>query len=664
MSEIRELVDKLNHYRDAYYNRNESLISDLEYDMLFDQLVKLEEETGIVYSDSPTVTVGYEVASRLEKVRHGHLLLSLDKTTDSRKFSDYFGDKDVCIMAKLDGLTVSLTYRDGELVLAESRGNGEVGEDITQNAKVFSNIPLKIPYKGEVIVDGECIIDYDTFDKINQTENTQYKNPRNLVSGTVRQYNSEIVANRKVKFIAWKLYNAPSMGINEFAAAFKFLKEDLGFEVVPYKIYYGDSAINADDYHDYVAANIREVKAMCEEKKYPTDGIVGAFNDISYGNSLGGTGHHPKHSLAYKFYQEQNETTLLDIEWNTSRTGLVNPVAIFEPVEIDGTTVSRATLNNVSIIKELQLGIGDTITVIKANQIIPMITENLTRSDTYELPKICPICGSPLTIKNDNGREMLYCTNDDCFGIRLDKISNYASREGLNIVGLSDERLRILMQKGFITDFASLYSLEKYRAKIEILPLFGFSSVDNLLKAINDSIECKFTNVLVGIGIPNIGKSTSKIIASHCASLKGDNGIFETFLNMACSNYDWSHLDNFGEVTSSLINSYIQKNIDELRRLVPILKVKDDNESAAVTNILGGKTFCITGKLLQYNNRDALVMDIEKYGGKVVSGVTSKTDYLITNEPDSGSSKNQNAKKFGTKIITEKEFIEILNLPV
>lgn len=663
MNEMRALVDKLNKYRDSYYNDNMSLVSDEEYDLLFDQLTEMERTTGIVYADSPTATVGYEVVSKLDKVKHNHPLLSLGKTTYIREFADYFNGHAFCLMAKMDGLTASIKYSGGKLVLGESRGNGEIGEDITHNVKTFANLPKEIPFMGELIIDGECIIDYGTFEQINKKENTQYKNPRNLVSGTVRQLDSKIAANRHVRFIAWKLYSAKDVSgnilpcVKTYSAGFDFLKS-LGFEVVPY--YCGEhnfvSHMECDGYFNMVTNNL---KNECDSMKYPLDGIVGAFDNVDYGNSLGSTGHHPKHSLAFKFYQERNETTLIDIEWSTSRTGMVNPVAIVEPVEIDGTTVCRATLSNVSIIKELELGIGDTLTIIKANQIIPQITDNLTRSNNYKLPTVCPDCGQPLTLKSDTGREMLFCTNNDCPGINHDRISNFANREAMNIVGISEERLKTLMDRGFITDFASIYHLKDYRDEIAKIDGFGKASVDNLLKAIDDSINCKFSNVLVAIGIPGIGKSTAKTVSKHCSAIQSDKGIFRVFVDLACNNYDWTVLENFGGSMSAAINAYVQSNLNKIEPLISILNIAEDSEDSAQNNKFGGKTFCITGKLFKYENRDRLVDDIEKYGGKVVSSVTSKTNYLITNEPDSGSSKNQKAAKFGTAIITEEQFIEM-----
>lgn len=658
---IKELTSELNYHRNKYYNENKSEIPDWKYDEMFDELKMLEDTYHFSISNSPCQTVGYEVVSKLEKVKHNHELLSLGKTTQISDVEEYFGNHDTVIMAKMDGLTASVMYCNGELFRAESRGNGEIGEDITHNAFVFANLPKKIPFMGKLIVDGECIIDYKTFEKINKSENTEYKNPRNLVSGTVRQLNSEIAAKREVRFISWKLHNMSNDGNNltseTMSGRFEKLSE-LGFEVVPYCVYPGDSKVGA-----YELA-INTIKEYCEEKSLPIDGAVIAFNDVAYGESLGSTGHHPKHSLAYKFYQERNETTLLDIEWSTSRTGLINPVAILEPVEIDGTTVSRATLNNISIIKELKLGIGDTVTVIKANQIIPQIVENLTQSDTYEIPDRCPDCGSPVLIKKDTGRETLYCTNENCSSRLHDKMENFCNREGMNIVGLSDERLKMLMKLGYITDFSSVYQLYKYTDEIEKLDGYGKSSVAKLLKSIEESKNNRLVNVITAIGIPGIGKSSAKSLAKHAVSEYRKNkdkclSSLDMFLNLGINDYDWTYLSDFGKITSDNINMYIQNNIVELGKLMDIIIITDDNEENISINKLEGKTFCITGKLVQFANRDALVEEIEKYGGKIVSSVTSKTDYLITNDKTSGSSKNQKAIKFGTKIISEEEFIRL-----
>ena len=671
---IIELVSLLNKYRDAYYNNNESIVSDKEYDMLFDELVKLEQEQGLILANSPTQTVGYEVVSQLKKVIHNHPLLSLGKTTEIQEFYDYFKGLPMLLMAKMDGLTCSLLYRDGKLVRAESRGDGETGEDITHNAKVIVNLPLEIPFKGEMIIDGECIITRHDFERINKplvekaekeataagltgkdfkeyVRKHSYANPRNLVSGSVRQLDSGVAAKRNIRFIGWKLHSMKNpdgtpYGADKHTHGLIHL-EKCGFEVVS-NITMIDNSVA-----DYENA-IESIKNDCEKLNYPIDGMVGMFDDIEYGNNLGRTGHHPRHSLAFKFYQEDVETTLRDIEWSPSRTGLINPVAIFDAIEIDGTTVSRATLNNVSIIEELKLGIGDTIGVIKANQIIPNVTKNLTESNTYQIPKTCPCCGSPTIIKADNERKMLYCSNAHCPAVMHDRIANFATRDAINIVGVSEKRLNILMELGFVTDFESLYKLKEHRAELINLRGFGESSTDALLKAIEESKNCKLQNVLVAIGMPGIGKSAAKTIANYCS--KNTNGnVFDTFLQFAKSNHDWSELPEIGEGTSNGINQYVIDNIDQIEPLLHILNVeqptKNDNGE------LAGKTFCITGKLVSFPNRDTLVADIESKSGIVVSSVTAKTNYLITNDKTSGSSKNKAAEKHGTKIITEIEYI-------
>ena len=671
---IIELVSLLNKYRDAYYNNNESLVSDKEYDMLFDELVKLEQEQGLILANSPTQTVGYEVVSQLKKVTHNHPLLSLGKTTEIQEFYDYFKGLPMLLMAKMDGLTCSLLYKDGKLVRAESRGAGETGEDITHNAKVIVNLPLEIPFKGEMIIDGECIITRHDFERINKplvekaekeataagltgkdfkeyVRKHSYANPRNLVSGSVRQLDSGVAAKRNIRFIGWKLHSmknpdGTSYGVDKHTHGLIHL-EKCGFEVVS-NITMIDNSVS-----DYENA-IESIKNDCEKLNYPIDGMVGMFDDIEYGNNLGRTGHHPRHSLAFKFYQEDVETTLRDIEWSPSRTGLINPVAIFDAIEIDGTTVSRATLNNASIIEELKLGIGDVIGVIKANQIIPNVTKNLTESNTYQIPKTCPCCGSPTIIKADNERKMLYCSNAHCPAVMHDRIANFATRDAINIVGVSEKRLNTLMELGFVTDFESLYKLKEHRAELINLRGFGEPSTDALLKAIEESRNCKLQNVLVAIGMPGIGKSAAKTIANYCS--KNTNGnVFDTFLQFAKSNHDWSALPEIGEGTSNGINQYVIDNIDQIEPLLHILNVeqptKNDNGE------LAGKTFCITGKLVSFPNRDALVADIESKSGIVVSSVTAKTNYLITNDKTSGSSKNKAAEKHGTKIITEIEYI-------
>lgn len=660
MDKMKQLVDRLNEYRDAYYNKDESLVSDQEYDALFDELAALERETGIVYANSPTATVGYSVVSKLQKVSHNHPLLSLGKTTSIQEFSAYFQGKPLNLMGKMDGLTASLLYRDGVLVSAESRGNGEVGEDITHNARTFINLPQRIPFTGELILDGECIITYPAFREIIRRENTEYKNPRNLVSGTVRQLDSKIAARRNVRFIAWKLHRAvDETGVSlpeaaTYSESFAFLSS-LGFQVVPHR-FLRNQFETEQERQEALKEEMEALQQECAALGYPIDGLVGSFDDVSYGASLGSTGHHPKHSLAFKFYQDRNETVLREIQWSTNRTGQVNPVAIFDPVEIDGTTVSRASLNNVSIIKELELGLGDTIAVIKANQIIPMVTDNLTRSGSYVFPTRCGSCGRELENRNDNGREMLYCVNPDCPAIRLDQLAYFVSRDAMNIMGLSQERLNALIGRGFIRDFEDIYRLAEHREELEALDSFGKKSVEGLLSSIEESRNCRLSNVLTAIGIPGIGKNNAKLLAAHCFAAKRGNPL-ETFLELAQEDFDWTALDGFGEIMSTGINRFVQESMARIQPLTALLNIADETPAEDAPAGLAGQSFCITGKLLHFPNRDALVEQIEKLGGKVVSGVSAKTNYLITNDKDSGSSKNQKAAKFGTKIISEEEFL-------
>lgn len=654
--EIASLVERLNKYRDAYYNQNQSLISDAEYDALFDQLTELEEKTGIKLPNSPTQSVGYATVSKLRKVKHNHPLLSLAKTTDLAKFQNYFGHKNVVLMAKMDGLTCSVEYRDGKLYSAETRGDGEVGEDILHSAHFIQNLPKTIACKDTIIVDGECIIDYASFDEVNNNERTEYKNPRNLVSGTVRQLDGMMCQKRNVKFIAWKLYRSDSED-ERFKLKDNFclnleLLWLLGFDVAPWiEVFESKSLKEFED-------KTQLIKSECVAHDYPIDGIVGTFSDIKYGESLGMTSHHPKHSLAFKFYQEDNETILWDIEWNTTRTGLCNPVAIFDPVEIDGTTVCRASLSNASIIEELELGIGDRIAVIKANQIIPQITKNFTRSNTYKLPKVCPSCGQVLTIENEAGRKTLHCYNIDCAAQCLDRLKKFVSREGMNIVGLSSEKLNALIDAGFITDYASLYEIEKYRAKIEALPGFGKSSTDSLLKAIDQSRNCKLQNFLTAIGIPLVGKATAKQIADafteeYYASPERDSYdvlvkyLFELLRRESSV---------IGIAASKAIWKYFQDNESAMVAVLEHLSI-GKMEVPTMSCTVAGKTFCVTGSLEMFANRNALIEDIQNHGGAFTSSVSSKTDFLISNDQSSNSGKILKAKECGVNIITENEYL-------
>lgn len=669
---MRTMVDLLNSYRDAYYNYGESDISDQEYDKLFDELAKMEEETGIRYADSPTQTVGYKAVSSLKKIKHDHPLLSMGKTTDIDEFMSYFGDRDIMLMAKMDGLTCSVTYENGEIIHAETRGDGEEGEDITHNTCAFIGLPTKIPYKGRLVVDGECIVNKHDFEIINGRLELKYRklgiskgligdgldkfirdntfaNPRSMASGAVRQLDSNITKERKVCFFAWKLYECDdeTARLGTFQDRFYYLEKQ-GFEVVP----------NVVAKAEECEQRFNSIDTHCYAYHLPIDGIVGAFDDVAYGESLGMTSHHPRHSLAFKFYQERHDAKLLDIEWSVSRTGSVNPVAIITPVCIDGTIVRRASLSNLSIIKSLELGIGDTVKVIKSGQIIPHITDNVTRSGTYEIPDICPSCGNPLRIKKDNDSEVLVCDNLDCKQRVVDKLTNFCGKTGMDISGLSKKTIEKLYDENMLRRFSDIYSLDRYEDVIVRMNGFGSGKVTKILNGINDSKKQKLSSFLVAIGIPGIGKSNAKTISAHCEqSCNYGDSLIELFLRNCIRDYDWSILDGIGEDTSCAINRYIQENYAEIEPLAFILRM--NNNSSASGNKFKGKTFCVTGKLDYFANRDALVAEIEKNGGKVVSSVTSNTDYLITNDRGSGSSKLKKAAQFGTNIISEKDFLEM-----
>lgn len=650
LKSVSNYVNVLNALRHSYYNENKSIVTDAEYDELFDKLKELEDYTGIHLSNSPTNTVGYQVISGLQKVKHIHPLLSLDKTTDMEKFYNYFEGKPAVIMAKMDGLTCELTYYGGKLIRAETRGNGEVGEDITHNAVMFSNIPLIIPFEGDLVVTGECIIDANTFVNINAVEQTEYKNPRNLVSGTVRQLDNSVVDKRNVKFVAWRLHSKDKIEPNNFMSSLKYLGS-IGFETVICGL------IETKEQCEMI---IEYIRCVCDEKGYPYDGIVGTFDDMEYGRSLGLTGHHPKHSYAFKFMQERNETKLLDIEWAVTRSGQVNPVAVFEPIDIDGTTISRATLCNADMIEELKIGIGDTLTIIKANAIIPQVTDNLTKSGTYKIPDYCPCCGNKL--RKDGA--FLKCNNPDCRDKLVDTIRHFASRDGMNIVGVSAEKIRTLVELGYIKSVSDLYMLKPYANELCGIDGWGASSVENLINSIENSRNCKIENLIYALGIDGIGKSAAKTLSKHIAmqvqssTETSANNPLIYFVQAAINKYDWSILKDIGEVTSNNVNEYINKIKDVIYELNNELNIS--LPTVSLNTSLSGKSFCITGKLEIYANRYSISEDIEKHGGFVTSTVTSKTDYLVTNDRTTGSSKLQKALKFGTTIISEQELCKML----
>ena len=651
IAEIKELVSKLNEYRDAYYNKNISFISDYEYDELLEKLKRLEENMGVVLSNSPTQSVGYEVKSNLQKVVHSHPMLSLNKTKIIKDLITFLGKKQGVMMLKLDGLTVSLHYRKGKLVSAETRGNGEIGEDIFHNAKVFENIPLQIDFIDDLTVDGEAIITYDNFEKINTNlpKDDKYKNPRNLVSGSVRQLDNQIAKNRHIKFIGWKLVEGSHE--NSFINRLNILS-NLGFETVPYvEICEFDFA---DDYERY----IYHLKQIAKKMKYPIDGIVLGYNDVAYGNSLGATGHHLRSQIAFKFYDEEVETVLKDIEFTMGKTGVLTPTAVFEPVEIDGTTIERASLHNISIMKSLALSYGDTITVYKANQIIPQIQDNLDRhlNNPCIPPTKCPVCGGATKIIKDNDTETLICTNPNCKGKLLGKLSHFVSKNAMNIEGLSEATLAKFIEEGYVKSFIDLYQL-KTGFYNDIVSLEGFSkkSTDKLMVAIEKSKFTTLDRFIYALCIPLIGKSASKTISKHF------NGDFDLFSEYGW-NFDYKLLDDFGSAMSQSVTNYLEKSMNEIRELAGYMTFKQsDLKKSSDSKIdLSGKIFVITGSLETFKNRDAAKEKIESLGGKVVGSVSKKTNYLVNNDIDSTSGKNKKAKELGVPIITEKQLLEMI----
>ena len=651
---IKWLVRELNKHRDAYYNDSRPTISDEEYDKMFDELQSLEKDTGIIMSNSPTQTVGYEVKSELQKVKHSHPMLSLDKTKSEDDLIKFAGDKDCILSLKMDGLTVSVTYVDGKLTKAETRGNGEVGEDITHNAKVFENIPLTIDYKGRFEIEGEAIITYNDFEKINNTlpEDKKYKNPRNLVSGSVRQLDSGIAAKRHIKFIAWKV---PLMEENNLSNSFLYrlnYARCLGFEVVPFLTY-----TNNDK--ETLSLIIESLKNGANVNSYPIDGLVLALNDIQYGESLGMTGHHPKHSIAFKFYDEEVETTLLDIEWSMGKSGQLTPVAIFESVELDGTTVSRASIHNVSILTKLDLQVGDTITVYKSNQIIPQIRENLSaknRESSYiQIPSYCPVCGHQTEIIKDNDTEILMCANPSCKGKLLGRLSHFVSKKGMDIDGLSDETLKKFIELGWAKNISDIYNLPTHFNELSKMNGFGKKSVVKLQTSIEQSKTTDLQHFIAALSIPNIGTSQSKEL---CKTFK----TWDDFSAAGFGNYDFSQLEGFGAVLNSNIHTwfdtmYKEDQIDQLARNITFT----ENENSISTEILKGKTFVITGSLEHYKNREELKSVIERNGGKVSGSISKNTFALINNNINSTSSKNKKANSLGVQIISEEDFIQLIS---
>lgn len=655
INKIKGLTRVLNKYRDAYYNNSESKISDEEYDKLFDELQKLEEKTGFHLYNSPTQTVGYEVQSELKKVEHSHPMLSLDKTKSVDDLRKFAGDKDCLLSLKMDGLTLLLTYENGELVRAETRGNGIVGEDVTHTAKAFENIPHTIPYKGRLEVEGEAIITYKDFEKINSglSEDEKYKNPRNLASGSVRQLDPNVAAKRHLRFIAWKVpyieneLTHLAERIKSIKVAFNILRlfdiGVLGFDIVPFvKI----SKENIDSLEEL----IEHLQQEACVQRYPIDGLVITYDDIVYGESLGATGHHPRHSLAYKFYEEEVETTLRAIDWTMGKTGVLTPTAVFDTVEIDGTDVSRASIHNISIMRELKLGIGDEITVYKANAIIPQIRDNLTRGNSIKIPKKCPICGGDTEIQKDNDTQVLVCTNPNCQGKLLGKLCQAVSQEALNIDGLSEKTLDKFIKLGWLNKIKDIYHLEKY--KLYELEGFGKASIDNLFSNIEKSRHTTLSRFIYSLSIPIIGRKMSREIASLC-----QNDV-NLFIKSGIKG-EFYQIDGFGDAAHDSLVKFFENNLGMVESLLEEFEFEKPESSSSKLD-LSGKTFVITGSLVHYKNRKELVEAIENAGGKVSGSVSSKTNFLVNNDKNSTSTKNKKAQSLGIAIVTEEEIEQML----
>lgn len=644
MQQMKELVELLNRAGKAYYQEDREIMSNLEYDRLYDQLENLEKETGTVLANSPTVNVGYEVLEQLPKEEHESPMLSLDKTKDREVLREFMGEHKTLLSWKLDGLTIVLTYEEGELVKAVTRGNGVVGEVITNNARVFQNIPLKISYKGRLVLRGEAIITYSDFEKINasiEDSEARYKNPRNLCSGSVRQLNSEITADRHVKFFAFSLVSAQGVDFhNSREEQFLWLKNQ-GFDTVEYRAVTGKTLDGAMEYFE---------KAV-ETNDFPSDGLVALYDDIAYGDSLGRTAKFPRNAFAFKWADEIKETTLVEMEWSPSRTGLINPVAIFEPVELEGTTVSRASVHNVSIVKELALGIGDTIRVYKANMIIPQIEENITRSGSLVIPDHCPACGEEAKIRCENEVEALYCTNPECPAKKIKAFTLFTSRDAMNIDGLSEATLEKFIARGFIHEFADIFEIEKYRDEIVTMEGFGEKSFQNLLESIERAKDTTLPKVIYSLGIANIGLANAKVICRHF-----DNDIEK----IRCADVEEiSAIDSIGPVIAGNLSAYFknEENNRKLSRLLSCLRIRQEETAGA--QILAGLNFVITGSVEHFANRGEVKELIESLGGKVTGSVTGKTNYLINNDKASNSSKNKKAKELGIPILSEEDFLKL-----
>lgn len=641
---VKELVEILGEAARAYYQEDREVMSNKEYDALYDELTALEKETGIVLAGSPTVNVGYEVLSELEKVPHDSPMLSLDKTKNPEDLREWLGIQKGMLSWKMDGLTVVLTYRHGKLAQAVTRGNGMVGEKITNNARVFKNLPAQIPFDGEVVLRGEAVIRYSDFEKINagiEDVDSRYKNPRNLCSGSVRQLNNAITARRNVYFFAFALVSAEGKTLSNSAEENMRWLASLGFAIVPYAMVSGET----------VTAAVQEFAEKITENDFPSDGLVLLYDDIAYGKALGSTAKFPRNAIAFKWADEEMETVLTQIEWSPSRTGLINPIAVFAPVELEGTTVSRASLHNLSIMDSLALGIGDHIKVYKANMIIPQVAENLTRSGGYEVPAHCPACGSSTEIRTDNEVKTLYCPNPYCSAKKVKLFSHYVSRDAMNIDGLSEATLTKMIDQGFLEELYDLYTLSRYREEIVAMEGFGEKSYTNLINSIEASRHTTLARFIYSLGILNVGASNAKLLCQHFHH--------DPEAVMGASVEEMVEIEGIGEVIAASVRDYFanQHNRETIEKLLQYLDFAKVQEQETGEQPLAGKTLVITGTVTQFKNRKELKEYIESLGGKVTGSVSKNTDYLLNNDNLSGSAKNKKAKELGIPILTEEEFL-------
>ena len=630
---IKELTELLNKASDAYYNTGNTIMEDREYDSLLEELRSLEQETGFVMMASPTHNVGYEVKSELQKVAHNHPMLSLAKTKDWNEFIIYFGNKDVIGMLKMDGLTCSIRYIDGELISAETRGNGEIGEDIFHNIKTVKTVPQKIPYKDELIVDGEIVCTYDDFEPFS----TEYKNPRNFASGSIRLLDSNECVKRPLTFVAWNV-------IKGFDNENSFLRklvliDELGFTVVPWTSSF-----------DWDAKEFLVNKA--KKLGYPIDGLVGRFDDIKYGEGLGATSHHSNAAYAFKFGDETYETILRDVEWNTTRTGIIAPVAVFDEVDLDGALTTRATLHNLSIIEQLELGIGDTITVYRSNMVIPKIDDNLTRSNTLKIPTVCPCCGHPTEVKYTDNSKVLMCTNPDCPAKKLARFTHFVSRKCMNIDGLSEKTLSLLISNNLVKNFLDIYHLKEHVGKLCTLDGMGKKSVENLLNSIEKSRDVKLENFIAALGIDGVGLSAAKTISDYF------DGNFIEFNNAFWNRFDFTKLNDIGSATAKSIDVYMANHSEDVYNLASEMHFLQHESKKIENNPFIGKNICVTGKLNNFT-RDSINEKIASLGAKAVSSVSKTTDFLIMNEA-SGSTKYKKAMDLNIPIISEEDFINMI----